>query len=495
MDDIPKALRLLTPPQMGELDRAAAAGPRGAYPLMENAGRAVARAAMRHMRPSTVLVLCGPGANGGDGYVAARLLAHAGWPVSVASLAAPAEGSDASRAASLWRGPVRGFDPADAARAGLVIDAVFGAGLSRNVDGLAADTLAAARRVLAIDMPSGIDGATGQVRGRAPTAELTVTFHRLKPGHLLLPGRDRLGRLEVADIGLGADAPGLEALERELVRAWRNEPGLWRLPDIGADTQKYSRGVVSVCGGAQMTGAARLAAAGARGGGAGLVRIAAEHGADIYRVGAPGLIVDDAPLDTLLEDGRRRVWVCGPGLGPDEVRAALPALLRAKRVVVADAGALTEAAGEPERLRGVSVATPHAGEFARVFGDPGGDRVGAARRAAAGMGGVVVLKGSDTVVAAPDGRVSINNNAPPWLGTAGSGDVLSGVVGACLAAGMAPFEAASAAVWLHGEAGRLAGEGLLAEDLPLHLPEAGVLARRRVAGLSRPHLPNGGRVS
>ncbi len=483
MDGIPKALRLLTPDAMGQLDRAAAARPGGAYALMENAGRAVARAAMRHMRPATVLVLCGPGANGGDGYMAARLLARAGWPVTVAALAPPAAGSDAARARAAWSGPVRGFDPADAARAGLVIDAVFGAGLSRNVDGLAATTLAAARLVLAVDMPSGIDGATGQVRGYAPAAVLTVTFHRAKPGHLLLPGRDRLGRLLVADIGLGAGAPGLDALERGLVRAWRNEPGLWRLPEIGADSQKYSRGVVSVCGGAQMTGAARLAAAGARGGGAGLVRIAAEHGADIYRVGAPGVIVDDAPLDTLLADERRRVWVCGPGLTPDEVRGSLPALLRAGRTVVADAGALTEAAGEPERLRGVSVATPHAGEFARVFGDPGSDRVEAARRAAARIGGVLVLKGSDTVVAAPDGRVSINNNAPPWLGTAGSGDVLSGVLAACLANGMAPFEAASAAVWLHGEAGRLAGEGLIAEDLPLHLPEAGVLARRRAADL------------
>ena len=200
-------------------------------------------------------------------------------------------------------------------------------------------------------------------------------------------------------------------------------------------------------------------------------------------MGAPGLIVDDAPLDTLLEDERRRVWVCGPGLGPDEVRSTLPALLRTKRMVVADAGALTEASGEPDRLRGVSVATPHAGEFARVFGDPGTDRVEAARRAAARIDGVLVLKGSDTIVASPDGRVSINNNAPPWLGTAGSGDVLSGVVGACLAAGMPPFEAASAAVWLHGEAGRLAGEGLIAEDLPLHLAEAGTLARQWASGL------------
>ncbi len=180
-----------------------------------------------------------------------------------------------------------------------------------------------------------------------------------------------------------------------------------------SDSHKYTRGVVSVCGGGTMTGAARLSAAGARGAGAGLVRIAAPHRADLYRAGAAGLIVDEAPLATLLEDGRRRVWVCGPGLAHDEVAAALPALLAAGRQVVADAGALTEAAGAPERLRGVCVATPHAGEFARVFGDPGRDRVGAARRAARSFGGVLVLKGSDTVVAAPDGRVSINDNATP----------------------------------------------------------------------------------
>ncbi len=472
-DPVPPQLRLLTPADAARLDAAAAAAsPDGLWRLMECAGRAVARAARRHVRPTPTLVLCGPGNNGGDGYVAARLLAQAGWPVTVAALAAPAPGGDAARAAALWRGPVTGFEPAAAARAGLVIDAVLGAGLSRDVAGPAAATLAVARRVLAIDMPTGVDGETGAVRGQARAAELTVTFHRRKQGHLLLPGRDLLGRLVVADIGLRQ-----ERLERDLVRAWHNAPGLWRLPAIGSASHKYSRGVVSVCGGGAMSGAARLSAAGARGAGAGLVRIAAPRGADLYRAGAPGLIVDEAPLATLLEDARRQVWVCGPGLACDEAEAALPALLAAGRRVVADAGALTAAAGAPERLRGVCVATPHAGEFARVFGDPGQDRVGAARRAARLLGGVLVLKGSDTIVAAPDGRVSINDNASSWLGTAGSGDVLSGVVGACLAGGLAPFEAASAAVWLHGQAGTLAGAGLIAEDLPLHLPEACVLAR------------------
>ena len=480
MNPIPRRLELLTPDQMAILDRRAATAPGGLYALMQHAGRAVARAALRHAKPGRTLVLCGPGNNGGDGYVAARLLAQQGWPVAVAVLAPPRPGSDAARAAAEWRGPVVAFSPEQAARAGLVIDAVFGAGLARPVEGVVAETLAAAGTLLAIDVPSGVDGATGAVRGYAPQAWMTVTFHRRKPGHLLLPARALLGRLEVADIGIHSQPDELA------VAAWHNQPGLWRLPELGPESHKYSRGVVSVCGGADMTGAARLSAAGARGAGAGLVRIAAEHGAQIYRMGAAGLIVDDKPLAELLEDARRRVWVCGPGLGPDEVRAALPALLAAGRQVVADAGALTEAAGTPERLRGVSVATPHAGEFQKVFGDPGDDRAGAARRAAAAFGGVLLLKGSDTIVAAPDGRVSINDNATAWLGTAGSGDVLSGIVAACLAGGMEPFEAASAAVWLHGEAGRLAGEGLIAEDLPLHLPEACHNAREMCARLDLP---------
>ncbi|MBE7212754.1 MAG: NAD(P)H-hydrate epimerase, partial [Gluconacetobacter diazotrophicus] len=392
---VPAELRLLTPEQAGRLDALSAKRAGGLDGLMAAAGRAVARAVMRHERRSTVLVLCGPGNNGGDGHVAARILARDGWPVEVAALDAPKEGTPAARAAAGWRGRVAPFEPEEAARAGLVIDAVFGAGLSRPLDDRVVAVLRAARRLVAVDVPSGVDGETGAVRGWAPEAAMTVTFGRLKPGHLLLPGREWMGRLVLADIGQRE-----EEAEKEMVRAWRNAPGLWRLPEVGVETHKYARGVVSVCGGAAMPGAARLAASGARGAGAGLVRIAAEHGADIYRTGGdPGLIVDDAPLGGLLRDDRRKVWVCGPGLAAAEVREALPALLRAGKQVVADAGALTEAAGEPERLCGVAVATPHAGEFARVFGDPGVDRVGAARRAAASIGGVVVLKGPDTVVA------------------------------------------------------------------------------------------------
>jgi hydroxyethylthiazole kinase-like uncharacterized protein yjeF len=453
-------LELLTPEEMGRADHLAVESGASVSTLMENAGRAVARAIRSRAKPCRTLVLCGPGNNGGDGYVAARALQQAGWPVAVASLAAPRAGSDAAQADARWRGPRQDFAPAAAGRAELVVDAVFGAGLSRDVDGIAADTLRAARRIVAIDTPSGLDGATGAIRGFAPEAFLTITFFRRKPGHLLLPGRTLCGELVVADIGIPA-----AVLQTIAPQTFHNEPALWRRPPAGPDENKYTRGTVTVCGGAAMTGAARLAAGAARRGGAGLVSIAAEQGADIYRTGEPGIIVLDAPLATLLEDKRRRVWVCGPGLGQDQARRILPALLAAGRQIVVDADALTAFAGAPQSLAGAAVLTPHAGEFLRVFGNPGTDRLAAARAAARLTGAVVILKGSDTIIASPDGRAAINDNAPRWLATAGSGDVLAGLVAAGLALGDPPFEAACRAVWLHGKAGAIAGEGLIAEDL------------------------------
>jgi hydroxyethylthiazole kinase-like uncharacterized protein yjeF len=451
---------LLTPDESATIDRLASQAGIPTPTLMENAGRAVARAIRARTKPCRTLVLCGPGNNGGDGYVAARLLQQAGWPVAVAALSKPRDGSDASGAAARWQGPRQDFGADAASRAVLVIDAVFGAGLSRDVDGVVADTLRAARRLVAVDTPSGVDGATGAVRGYASQAELTVTFFRRKPGHLLLPGRDLCGVLVVADIGIPA---GL--LRRVAPQTFANDPSIWQRAAPAANENKYTRGTVTVCGGAAMTGAARLAAVAARRAGAGLVSIAAEHGADIYRCGEPGTVVLDAPLATLLEDKRRRVWVCGPGLGQDEARRVLPELLAAGRYVVADADALTAFAGNPKGLAGAAVLTPHAGEFQRVFGPSGDDRLSATRAAAKATGAVVIYKGSDSIIASPDGRAAINNNAPRWLATAGSGDVLSGFVAAGLANGFAPFEAACRAVWLHGAAGARAGEGLIAEDL------------------------------
>lgn len=445
---------LLTPAEMARADAASTVP---VPVLMEAAGHAIARAA-RRFGPCRTLVLCGPGNNGGDGRVAARLLAAQGWPVSVAF--------------ERPQPPVPGtvevpFAPEEAARAELVIDAVFGAGMRGMVPDAVADILDAARRVLAVDVPSGLDGGTGQPHGRVRAAELTVTFVRLKPGHLLVPGRGLCGEVVLADIGMPQ-----ATLDAVAPQTWRNTPALFPLHSPGMDDHKYTRGAVTILGGAQMVGAARMAAAAARRGGAGLVTIAAAGGGNIYRSGAPGVIVSDDDIPVLLEDARRRVWVCGPGLGLDRARMVLPQLLAAGRRVVADADALGAFAGAPEALHGCAIITPHEGEFVRLFGPVGDDKLGAARRAAARIGCVVLLKGADTVIAAPDGRAAINDNGPPWLATAGSGDVLAGLIGALLAQGLEAWEAGCAGAWLHGRAGALAGSGLIAEDLPHHLPQS-----------------------
>lgn len=466
------ALSLYTPEEMGEVDRLASAQV-PVSDLMDRAGWAVARAVRRFMRPCRVLVLCGPGNNGGDGFVAARFLHEAGWPVAVADMVPPRAGSAAAEASARFQGLRVAFTLEEVARADLVIDAVFGAGLSRDVTGEAAALLQAARKVVAVDIPSGIDGATGRVRGSAPRAAMTVTFCRFKPGHLLYPGLSYMGRLVLADIGMPQ-----AALAQVPPRAWRNAPGLWHLPEPGPESHKYTRGVVSVCAGRSMPGAARLCAGGARAAGAGLVRLAAGEAAPAYRLGAPGLVVDDGPLENLLADTRRAVWVCGPGLTTDEVAQTLPVLLAARKCVLADAGALSAAAGCPEKLRGVAVITPHEGEFTRLFGSPVENPPESVRKAAAFLNAVVVLKGASTLIAAPDGRLAINDHASPALATAGSGDTLSGVIAALLAAGMPVWEAACAGVWLHGEAGLQAGAWPVAEDLDRYLGPAREKATR-----------------
>ena len=445
-------LHLLTPAEMAVADRdSGVPGPI----LMERAGWAVAHAA-RRFGPCRTLVLCGPGGNGGDGYIAARLLASWGWPVRLAVLSPPKPGSEAAGAASGWNGPAAPFTPAEAARADLVIDAVFGAGLTRPVGGVVAETLAAASRILAVDVPSGVDGASGAALGQVAQAALTVTFFRRKPGHLLLPGRDLCGELVLADIGIPA------AMAQS--NTFANGPGLWELPRPGASAHKYTRGVVTVLGGAAMTGAARLSAEAARHAGAGMVTIAAHGSAEIYRAGPAGLMVSEDPLPHLLDDKRRTTWVCGPGLGHDVARTDLPLLLAARRQVVVDADALSAHAAD--ELRGATVLTPHVGEFTHLFGPVGADRLAATRAAAHRVGAVVLLKGSDTVIAAPDGRAAINTTGSPALATAGSGDVLSGLIAALLSAGLPAWEAACAGAWLHGRAGELQGPGLVSEDLP-----------------------------
>lgn len=427
---------LLTPAEMAQADRLAA----NPDQLMQAAGRAVARAIMQYTSPCQTLVLAGPGNNGGDGVVTAEYLRHQGWPVRLRHLA------DA--------------DPAEVSRAGLVVDALFGAGLSRDLSPQACALLRAARRVVAIDIPSGVDGATGAIRGYAAQAALTITFFRAKPGHYLFPGRALCGDLRIADIGLPAAV--LDAINP---RTWRNSPGLWQIPARSLTGHKYTSGDVTIlCG--TLPGAARLAAAAARRAGAGMVTLAA---ATPMVLPEAGLILRTDSVATLLADPRRRVFICGPGLGP-QAGADLALILAANRLVVADADALTACAGAPERLRGAAIITPHEGEFTRLFGPAGPDKLAAARHAAQITGAVTVLKGADTIIAAPDGRAAINSNAPPWLATGGTGDVLSGIAGAFLAQDMPAFEAACASVYVHGAAAQAVGPGLLAEDLPPALP-------------------------
>jgi hydroxyethylthiazole kinase-like uncharacterized protein yjeF len=430
---------ILTPAEMGRADALAD----NEAALMAAAGRAVARAVMRNYTPCRTLVLSGPGNNGGDGKVAARFLSEAGWPITLA--------------------PFSTATVAQVAGAELVIDAVLGAGLSRDVAAPVADLLRAARRLVAIDVPSGVDGATGAVRGYAPQAELTVTFFRLKPGHLLYPGRLLCGKILLRDIGMPDSV-----LDSIKPRTFRNGPWLWTLPVRGATGHKYSSGDVTVLSGT-MPGAARLACAAARRAGAGMVTLLSDT---MLIPPEAGLIVRDDPLETLLADDRRKVWVCGPGLGVTHAGDKLAALLAEKKTVLADADALTACTGAPEKLCGAAVITPHAGEFLRVFGPHGADKLAAVRAAAAATGAVTVLKGPDTIIASPDGRAAINDNAPPWLATGGTGDVLSGIIAALLAQGMPQFEAACAGVWLHGAAAQSIGPGLIAEDLPDALPAA-----------------------
>ena len=461
----PYPTELLTPAEMARADAAALAVGMPTATLMEAAGRAVARAIRAKFRPCRTLVLAGPGNNGGDGYVAARYLEQAGWPVSVAALEAPSPGTAAAAAAARWHGPMVAFGAAEAARAGLVVDALFGAGLTRPLAPEVTQVLRAVQAPLvAVDVPSGLDGATGQVLGYAPQAALTISFFRLKPGHVLLPGRALCGDILLADIGL----PGV-VLAGIAPRCWRNHPSLWPLPGLEVSAHKYTRGHLTILAGAAMPGAARLAASAARRFGAGLVTLHAENMelAAMLRADAPGQLVSDATLGALLADTRRQVWLAGPGLLPNEATcAAIQSVIASGRMLVADAGALTAAAEAPDLLRGAAVITPHAGEFTRLFGAPGADRLAATRAAAARLGAVVVLKGPDSIIAAPDGRVIINDNAPPSLATAGTGDVLAGAIAALLTQGMPPFEAAAAAAWLHGAAAHAGPAGLIAEDLP-----------------------------
>jgi ADP-dependent NAD(P)H-hydrate dehydratase / NAD(P)H-hydrate epimerase len=457
--------------------------------LMENAGRLAFEAIEETFAKSRTLVLCGPGNNGGDGFVVARLLEAAGWDVAVSLLTAPnALKGDAQLAYEAWiasaKSPVLapfGLESLDGHT--LIVDAVFGAGLARDVEGVVADIIneVAHRQipVASIDVPTGVDGNTGQVRGVSFKADLSITFFRKKPGHLLLPGRMLCGKIILVDIGIPSSC-----LEEMDLQTGENLLGQWLevFCEPALDGHKYSRGhTLVVSGGAARTGAARLAAAAALRVGSGLVSVASPSSAVLVNASHLTAVMvkgfsDFAAFKELIADKRLNSFVIGPGNGVGgRTRERVQYLLSLGRSVVLDADALTSFDSDPaallEGLRGNCVLTPHGGEFSRLFPElDQPDKLAAAREASAKAGCVIVLKGADTVIAAPDGRALINSNAPPTLGTAGSGDVLAGLIGGLQAQGMSSFDAASAGVWIHGEAANLFGPGLIAEDLPKMIP-------------------------
>jgi hydroxyethylthiazole kinase-like uncharacterized protein yjeF len=476
---------LLSVKEMARADEAAIAGGVPGLDLMEAAGAAVAGEIRERFSRRPIFVLCGPGNNGGDGFVAARLLGEAGWPVRVSLLGSAGElGGDAAVNAGRWSGQVETLGEGLPEDCRLVVDALFGAGLARPLEGAARAAIEGVNErveagdieCVAVDMPSGIHGNSGEILGVVPKACLTVTFFRPKPGHLLFPGRLRTGDLVVADIGIPDSV-----LSDISPMTHANSADLWlhSYPWPKPAGNKFDRGHAVIAGGAEMTGASRLAAFAARRIGAGLVTLAVPKGAfPIYAAGSPGVIIKplepgqagDVEFEAYLFDPRRVACLVGPGLGLDAAaRSRVLTALKSGKTTIVDADGLSLFEDDPQILfsaiSGPCLLTPHEGEFRRLFPSQG-DKLARARDAARTSGAVVLLKGPDTVIAAPGGRAVINADAPPELATAGSGDVLAGFVLGLIAQGMDVFQAACAAVWLHGRAAAAFGPGLIAEDLP-----------------------------
>ncbi len=496
---------LLSVAQMYAADAATIALGTPGIQLMENAGQAIAREIRKRWQPCPISVLCGPGNNGGDGFVVARLLQEAGWPVRLALLGAAEDlQGDAAIAATRWQGAPEALNIAILDDTELVVDALFGAGLGRALGGGVREVVEEINRrritCVAVDVPSGVHGDSGLILGSAVQATLTVTFCRRKPGHLLLPGRLRAGEVVCVDIGIPDSVVGGLG-----VALYENNPAAWlqSYPWPSPGGHKYDRGHALVIGGAAASsGAARLAARGALRIGAGLVTVVAPEAAlEVYAAQLTAVMI--APLEALdeqLRDPRKNAVLIGPGCGVgSDTRQRVSDILAAKRACVLDADALTSYENKSNQLfkeiHSETILTPHEGEFSRLFGGVGDDdgddnedagKLYRARAAAAQSGAVVVLKGGDTVIAAPDGRAAINANAPAELATAGAGDVLAGFALGLLAQGMKTFEAACAAVWLHGATAGRFGPGLIAEDLSEQLPaELAILKRMAAPGRRR----------
>lgn len=480
---------LLTVEQMYSADKLTINGGIPGKTLMENAGRACADAIADTWSPRPTVVLCGPGNNGGDGFVVARLLAERDWPVRLALLGERGKLSgDAALMAAKWDGECLALDTDVLRGAELVVDALFGAGLQRPLEGNVADIIDtinnAGLPVAAIDLPSGVDGNSGQVLGTAPVADLTITFARKKLGHVLAPGRFLCGNVVTADIGIPD-----QICDNLGVTCFENTPNLWRraFPKLDPLGHKYARGhALVISGGPSTTGAARLGAMAALRAGAGLVTVASPP--DALLVNACHLTTvmvrkfdGPAGLQDLLSDERKNAILIGPGCGVGEDTFRLvEVILKRNRATVLDADALTSFEDNPGRLLTLLnktnnvVLTPHEGEFSRLFPHlkpEHEDKVARTQKAAIETGATVLLKGPDTVIAHPDGRTAVNTNAGPQLATAGAGDVLAGIICGLMAQGMHAFEASCAAAWLHGECGTVLGRGLIAEDLPEILPQ------------------------
>jgi hydroxyethylthiazole kinase-like uncharacterized protein yjeF len=473
---------ILTCEEVRRCEALAVAGGLSMAELMRRAGEACAQALMRLFPTGRVLVLCGPGNNGGDALVAAATLREAGRSVEVFEGVARAGSAERAGAKALWGGSAKPLADLKLSPEDIVLDGLFGSGLGRPLAGELAIWVervnASGARILAIDAPSGSFGDRGDLPGPVIRADATVTFGAFKPVHCLHPAAGTCGRVEIAEIGFGAFIPGVSGVPGAS-GTWMNAPDLWaeRLPWPGASSHKHARGRLGVVsGGVASTGAARLAAGAGLRAGAGVVTllcppsalsVIASHLTAVMcaSFSAPGALIG-------LTTGMTAI-VIGPAAGVGAAtRANVEALARSGRRLVLDADALTVFAGAAAELRGVlqadAVLTPHPGEFERLF--PGlltssPNRIHAARAAAEASGAVVLLKGADTVIAHPDGRAAVNGHASPFLATAGSGDVLAGVIGGLMAQGMDAFTAACAGAWMHGEAGRRLGPGLTAEDL------------------------------
>ena len=478
---------LLSSAQMRAAEASAIKAGVASASLMEKAGEAVAGIAMQAWTKRPVTVICGPGNNGGDGFVAARVLAEAGWPVRLALLGQrEALKGDAKLMADLYEGEISTFSPSLLDGAGLIIDAIFGTGLARLIDG---DYRAAIEAInahpapaLAVDIPSGVSADTGAVMGVGVNAARTVTFFQKKPGHVLFPGRALCGAVDTVDIGITA-----EAVAGLTPDTFENQPPLWGA-SFGRPTwqaHKYHRGhVMAVSGGPYNTGAVRLAAMGALRIGAGLVTVLSPgEAASIHAAHLTAIMLRRADtaedISSNMQDADKYpvVAIIGPAAGVDEAtRDKTLAILQSKASAVLDADALTSFSDHQARLfealREGDILTPHTGEFARLFPDIAlsDGKLSAARTASQKAGCVVVLKGADTVIVAPDGRAAVNVNASADLATAGSGDVLAGFIAGFRAQGMPAFDAACAGVWFHGACGRASGPGLIAEDLPSAAP-------------------------